>query len=230
MIEDIAVRIDPRLRETSGKVFYSGRTAFSGTACVYVLGFNPGGDPIVKASDTIDAHTDFVLSDTPAEWSAYCDERWRLGRWPGDAPLQRRVQHLLFGLDLDPRRVPASNLIFTRSRRSADLGVDDIDGLIEMCWPVHEAVLALLRPKALICFGVDTGKRLRKRLGANQQIGSFKEQNARRWESKAWMTPTGLIVFGLTHPSIADWTSPLADPSAMVRAFVSGYVSAGNSN
>jgi hypothetical protein len=31
-----------------------------------------------------------------------------------------------------------------------------------------------------------------------------------------------LIVFGLTHPSIADWTNPLTDPSPMVRALVLG--------
>ena len=228
MIENIAAHIDPRLREISGKVFYSGRTAFSGAAPVYVLGGNPGGDPVVKAAATVGAHTDFVLSDTSAEWSAYCDESWH-GRPVGDAQLQRRLRHLLSGLDLDPRHVPASNLVFTRSRRVADLGADT-DALIEMCWPVHDAVLAMLRPRALICFGVDTGERVRKRLGASRHIGSFEERNARRWQSNAWTTPTGLIVFGLTHPSIADWTNPLTDPSPMVQAFVSGYGSAGNPN
>jgi hypothetical protein len=71
---------------------------------------------------------------------------------------------------------------------------------------------------------------VRKRLGASRHIGSFEERNARRWQSNTWTTPTGLIVFGLTHPSIADWTNPLTDPSPMVRAFVSGYGSAGNPN
>ena len=216
MIESIAARIDPRLRKVSGKVFYSGRVAFSGTASVYVLGGNPGGDPGVKAAETVGAHTEVVLADAPAEWSAYCDESWG-GRRIGDAPLQRRLQHLLSSLDLDPRRVPASNLVFTRSRRSADLRVD-IDTLIEMCWPVHQAVLATLRPKALICFGVGIGERVRRRLDARQHIGSFEEQNGRRWQSHAWKTLTGLMVFGLTHPSIANWTNLLTDPSPMVRA------------
>ena len=219
MIESIADRINRRLWRISGKVFYSGRAAFSGTASVYVLGFNPGGDPVAQATETVGAHTDWVLSNPRSEWSAYCDESWG-GRRPGDHPLQRGVRHLLSRLNLDLRRVPASNLVFTRSELSADL-TGGIDSLIELCWPVHEAVLQMLRPKALICFGVDTGKRVRKRLGPCQQIDSFEEQNNRRWQSHAWRTLEGLMVFGLTHPSRVDLTNPACDPSPMVRALIS---------
>jgi hypothetical protein len=218
MIEDIAKRIDPELRKMSGKVFYSGRAAFSGTARVYVLGDNPGGDPVRKAADTVDADIESVLSRKPAEWSAFCDESWG-GRPAGAHRLQRGVRHLLTGLDLDPRRVPGSYLIFVRSRQSADLGADT-DALIERCWPVHQAVLATLRPKALICLGRKTGKRVKERLGASQKIGSFKEQNKRGWENEAWRTPTGLIVFRLTHPSRVDWTKPPTDPSPMVASLL----------
>jgi hypothetical protein len=156
MIEDIAARINPELWRKSGKVFYSGRTAFSAApASVYVLGDNPGGHPVALADETVECHTDFVLSDAPAEWSAYCDECWR-GRPRGTRPLQRRVQHLLSRLDLDPRRVPASNLIFVRSRRRANL--EAVDALAAKCWRVHEAVLGMLRPQAVICFGKKTGE------------------------------------------------------------------------
>jgi hypothetical protein len=216
MIEQITECIDPELRKMSGKVFYSGRTAFSGAARVYVLGNNPGGDPVEKVAATVGADIDSVLSRKPAEWSAYCDESWG-GRPAGDHPLQRRLRHLLSGLELDPRHVPASNLMFVRSRRSADLRAD-ADALIEKCWPMHEAVLATLRPEALICLSVDTGKRLRARLNASRHIGSFEERNNRRWQSHARRTRSGLIVFGLTHPSIANWTNPRTDPSPMVRA------------
>jgi hypothetical protein len=216
MIETIADRIHPSVQEVSGKVFYSGRAAFSAPAPVYVLGANPGGDPVRQATETVRAHTAFVLS-APCEWSAYCDESWR-GRPKGGDRRQRRVRHLLSGLGLDPRRIPASNLVFTRSSRSADLR-DDHDKLIEMCWPVHQAVLEKLSPKALICFGLDTGERVRERLNARLHIASFEEHNDRRWRSHAWKTRTGLLVFGLSHPSIADWTNPHTDPTLMmVRA------------
>jgi hypothetical protein len=215
MIESIAAHIDRELWKESGKVFYSGRGAFSGPACVYVLGFNPGGDPASRTDETVGGHTERVLFQAPADWSAYYDEVWKeRAKRAGEAPLQRRMRHLLSGLSLDPRRVPASNLIFTRSRRSARLG--NTDKLIERCWPVHEAVLAMLRPKALICFGIETGELVITRLGATREFVPFKEQNDRGWQSRAWETPTGLLVFGLSHPSVADWTNPLTDPTRMV--------------
>jgi hypothetical protein len=218
MIERIAARIDPRLWKISGKVFYSGRNAFSGPASIYVLGFNPGGDPASRTEETVGGHTERVLFQAPADWSAYYDEVWKeRAKRAGEAPLQRRMRHLLSGLRLDPRCVPASNLIFTRSRRSGGLPRVDLDTLIKMCWPVHQEVLDTLCPKALICFGIETGKRVIRQLGVTREIGPpFKEQNDRGWKSRAWETPTGLIVFGLPHPSIADWTNPLTDPTRMV--------------
>ena len=59
-----------------------------------LLGFNPGGDPVAQATETVGAHTDWVLSNPRSEWSAYCDESWG-GRRAGDLPLQRGVRHLL---------------------------------------------------------------------------------------------------------------------------------------
>lgn len=214
MLEILAAQIDRQLLPVSGAVFYSGRAAFRIPAPLYVLGYNPGGSPTDMASATISSHTRFVL-DAPDEWSAYCDESWN-GRQVGQSPLQKRLQHLLQGLGLDPRRTPASNLIFARSSRAASLSTDT-KNLIDMCWPVHEAVLDTLRPKAIVCFGVGTAQYVRKRLGAIQHIGVFEEQNKRKWKSHAWKTPAGLIVFGLTHPAIANWTKPDTDPTPMVR-------------
>lgn len=223
MIEDIAAHIDPKLRPVSGKVFYSGRAAWRMIGGVYVLGFNPGGDPATNSAETVRTHTDYVLTQAPCQWSAYSDESWK-GRAAGQAPLQRRLQHLLSALGFDPRKVPSSNLIFSRSRRSADLGMAS-ETLVDLCWPVHQAVMFNLRPKAIICLGIDTGDRVRKRLGATQAIGAFREQNDRGWISFAWKSSAGLMVFSLTHPSIADWTTPQCDPSKMVKDLLSDAVS-----
>lgn len=219
MIEAIAARIPRELFPISGKVFYSGRAAFSSPRPVYLLGFNPGGAPQTHVSETVESHTNFVLSTAPEEWSAYSDESWK-GKSTGTAPLQVRVRHLLNRLGLDVRHVPGSNLIFTRSARSAHLGLDRAS-LIDLCWPVHDAVLAALRPKAVICLGKSTGEKVSGRVGAKEEIDRFCERNGRRWKSVAWRSPSGLLVFGLSHPAIADWTNPATDPSPMVSELLS---------
>jgi hypothetical protein len=45
--------VDPTLHERSGKVFCSGRAAFSAPARLYLLGLNPGGSPTLQANETI---------------------------------------------------------------------------------------------------------------------------------------------------------------------------------
>lgn len=216
MIDQCAGLVPDVLRNVSGSVFCSGRAAFSGTPLIYVLGANPGGDPTRQRNETVQAHSDFVLKAAPDLWSAYCDEAWT-GRPAGQAPLQRRILYLFSRLGLNPRLVPASNLVFSRSRRLAHL-----DGkfreLTDICWPFHEAVIRSLRPAGIICFGVETGREVARRVGATTFIAKFQEQNQRRWRNLCWMSPFGQCIFGLTHPSIADWTHPNADPSPMVIA------------
>jgi hypothetical protein len=221
MIDKIAELPDELLRR-SGSVFYSGRAAFSGQAPIYLLGTNPGGDREKQAAETVAAHIKAVLSDKPEVWSEYCDESWG-GQRVGGAKLQQQVRYLLSGLGLDPRRVPASNLVFVRSRQADGLGAE-LPRLIEQCWPVHKAALEMLRPKAVICFGIGTGERVRKLLGACRDViaSSTERHPLRRWRHRAWRTPTGLIVFGIAHPSRADWTNSLADPIPMIRALLPG--------
>lgn len=220
MIDSLAKLIPPELAPVSGSVFYSGGAAYSGKSKIYILGANPGGDPIARPDETIKAHTDFVLNDAPRHWSAYCDESWA-DKPAGEAPMQRRLRHLFARLELDPRRVPASNLVFYRSRRLSELD-GSFDRLIDLCWPLHEAVLAHICPRAILCFGVDTGRAVAKRIGAIDCVGSFQEDNGRRWRSRAWRNPTGMIVFGLTHPSVADWTNPKTDPTPMIMKELGG--------
>ena len=220
MILEIAALVPGSLRSISGSVFYSGRAAFTDRAQVYVLGANPGGDLATQRNETVQSHTDFVLKDTPDLWSAYCDESWA-GKPLGQAPLQKRVHYMLSRLGLNPRQVPGSNVVFSRSRRLEHLD-GDYGRLADLCWPVHAAVLNLLRPKAVICFGKDAADQVRRRVGANQRIATFTESyDDRSWQSSAWCSATGLIIVQLTHPSVADWTSREADPTEMVRRVLS---------
>ncbi|MBR0829482.1 hypothetical protein JQ596_28500 [Bradyrhizobium manausense] len=215
MIEHFAEKIDPALNRQSGKVFYSGRTAFSRPADLYLIGLNPGGDPVRQATETIGAETARVLLQLPDRWSAYSDESWRNKR-PGTHQMQPRVLHMLRQLGRDPRETPASNLIFMRSRREANLGAD-VNVLVDQCWPFHEAVIASLNPKVIVCFGQTVGSLLNRKLKANERpIARFVETNSRGWATKAYRAGSQIVIVA-THPSIADWTNPAADPTPLIQ-------------
>jgi len=128
----------------SGSILYSSHeTLIAGD--VYVLGFNPGGD----GGNPVELSIDSMLTNTT---NAYLDESWKNhnGTWDnGAAPLQKRIQWLLEGIGLNPRNVCASNLIFLQSRAAQGINYS----LAEKCWPVHEAILNIVKPKLIIAFG-----------------------------------------------------------------------------
>lgn len=213
MIEELSKSIPKNLLKASGSVFYSGRNAFSGHAKLYILGINPGGDPDEQASETIEWHTQKVLKEKP-DWSAYRDESWKNAE-PGTSGMQPRVLHLFSRLNCSAGDVPASNVIFTRSRREQDIE-SNRDCLVNICWPFHDKVISCLQPEVILCFGSNAGDIVRKKVGANQQIDEFVETNDRRWRSQAYQNSSGLKVIVLAHPSRAKWTSPNTDPTEMV--------------
>ena len=198
----------------SGKVFYSGRNAFSTVAVMYVLGVNPGGDPTTQADETVGSHTSWVANMAPADWSAYRDEKWK-GKPPGSHGMQPRILHMFKTLGVNPGEVPASNLVFVRSRREGDIA-EDLESLANHCWPFHKYVIENLRPKVVLCLGKTAGDYVRSQTGAHERYATFTEQNNRKWQSHAFRSRTGLRVVVATHPSIADWTAPASDPTALV--------------
>ena len=142
---------DTGLADLPGKLLYSGIGTLS-PGKLYVLGWNPGGDPIAENQSSAD-HL-IALAGRPPDWNEYIDGVWRPGGRicaPGDAPMQRRVRHLLTGLGLPVRFVCASNIVFVRSRASADL--DDQTDLAERCWPIHKAILENVCPVGILSIG-----------------------------------------------------------------------------
>lgn len=128
----------------SGSILYSSHETLK-PGVVYLMGFNPGG----TGGHSIKRSIDSMLTNTA---NSYLDESWknRSGVWEcGQAPLQKRVQWILSSLQLNPREVCASNLIFLQSRQANDIGFS----LAEICWPVHEALLDIVRPKLILTFG-----------------------------------------------------------------------------
>lgn len=215
-LEHFAALVPRELWSRSGSVFYSGREAFGGPASAYLLGLNPGGDPNRRDGTTIRSDTEWVLTASPPNWSRYRDESWE-GAAPGSWGMQPRVLHLLDRLSLDPGKVPASNLVFPRSRQEQGI-TDEISVLAEACWPFHQAVIERLRVRAVICFGRTAANFVCRKLDAQHEVGCFVEANRRGWTSRTFEGPGKVRVIQVTHPSRADWSNPASDPSELVRA------------
>ena len=224
MIEDFAELLPKSLLNKSGRVFYSGRSAFETPSNLYIVGLNPGGHPRELRDDTVSSHTEWTLNNAPNNWSAYRDEPWggrKPGtlRPPGSAPMQLRMQHLFRRLQVDPGDVPASNIVFMRSERKATLE-GDFTTLVSQCWQFHQAVIESLKTRVIVCLGTDAGQAILGQVGPLEPVDEFFERNNRGWASHAYMNRNGLTVVVLTHPSRVDWTTPEADPTELVlRAF-----------
>ena len=214
-IEALAEKIPPLLLSRSGKVFYSGRNAFSARSTLYVLGVNPGGAPTTHDTETVGSHTQDVLNTFADDWSAYRDESWE-GATPGTYGMAPRILHLFAELGFSPGSVPCSNLIFVRSSREGDLK-KELPTLAGLCWPFHAYEIETLQPQVVLCFGKKAGNFVRQKLGATALTGEFIEQNNRRWRSQAFTNTKGITVVVATHPSIADWTARNTDPTQLVK-------------
>ena len=219
MLEDFVQLIPDSLQSQPGSALDSGRQAFAGPSDLYIIGYHPGGqDP-----ELIREQINGVLNRKAANWSTYLDEKW--GRpQPGSHRIQRRVVHLCAGLELDPRAVPASHLIFRRWQRDGD---DDAPSAAEKqqlmtdCWPFHQAVIDRLGVKVVVCLGSDARDWVRKKeqelTGVKpQRFDSFTAKDKRAWPSYAYQSGDRYIV-ALPHPSWANWMNPNADPTELVK-------------
>ncbi len=214
-MEDFAALIPDSLKDCSGKVFYSGRKAFEEFSPVYILGINPGGRPSKIVDETVGKHTDKVLSRKKRDWSAYRDEKWA-PKGPGSNPMQKRVRNLCCKIGVDIGEVPASNVIFNWSRTISKLRQSDVNCMVEVCWPFHQRVIDTLGVRIVVCLGKDAGRFVREKLSAHRQIDKFVENNRRRWRGHTHKSLDGFKVVTLTHPSRADWTKSISDPTGLV--------------
>jgi hypothetical protein len=185
----------------NGEVIYSSHETLA-QGDVYLLGLNPGGEGFI----TIEQHLDQMLSRTT---NAFLDERFenKLGSHePGNSPLQRRVIWLLRKLSLEPEQVCASNLIFQTSRAAEEICF----GLAGICWPVHEAIIEIVRPKLLLAYG--NGKQnspyafLKELFGKDASEEEFVAERA-SWKYRGFQASINqhtLYIAGLPHLSRYD--------------------------
>ena len=209
-LEMFAALVPNDLLERSGEVFYSGRTAFSRRSDVYLLGYNPGSDPLDPRLRTVGASIG-EIAGKPERFSLYC-ETWEEGR---DPKMQQGIRHLFRRTSLDPCLTPSSNCVFVRSSGATNLAGRRL--LEDSCWPFHEAVISALGVRLILCLGRHAESTVRNRVGAVRQIDEHHEANRRAWASRAFESASGTVVLGLTHPGRVAWRSPASDPSALVQ-------------
>jgi hypothetical protein len=138
-VADFLRWIPPEIRDVSGVLLNSGRAAFTGCSDVYLLEINPGGDPTAE-TETVADQVRRALEGENSNWSSFRDDSWANGtRPPGTFGMQPRVLHLLEQLGLDPGAVPASNLVFVRSRREGT-------SFLPRCKPGRRHVGRSMRP------------------------------------------------------------------------------------
>ena len=210
-VDRLAALIPDELMDVPGHAFYSGEAGFAGRSRLYLLAENPGSDGMETVRQQL-----LHLREGPSAYSAYATHTWKpAGR------IDHSVLHLLRRLSLNPTEVPASCLIFGRTRGESDLA-GSFDRLADLCWPFHQMVVGNLGVDVVVCFGKKTGAYVRRRFDAHEQIDQFVERNNRGWTSHTHRGRDGLKVVSVTHPSRVDWRNPAADVSPLVARALDG--------
>ena len=186
----------PNLLKQSGAVLYSSYCTLKEDD-FYILGFNPGGDPLSMKDATI-------LSDLESEkkydpnYSEYY-EKWS----DSEEPLQKNIK--LIVEDILTRKVESicsSNLLFIRSQ--GENAIPNWQDIANKCWQVHQFLIyKIILPKVIISFGIRTFDFLMEKLSYDR--GFFFPAKHGNWKIKAFVTNAGprgsLTVIGFPHLS-----------------------------
>ena len=157
------------LASTSGSVL-GVSTAALAPGRFYIMGLNPGGDPQTHGEWTIRKS----ISDVELGWSAHTHDCWQDHRGgtcehldengrvkdPFLSRHQRNVLRAYDAIGATPGEVVTTNAIFARSSSEATLHA--ATGLTawqwwETCWPVHQRMIAEVRPEFIVTLGKGLG-------------------------------------------------------------------------
>lgn len=185
--------------DESGTILYSSCATLK-PGKYYFLGLNPGGtdtgtNTIRKSLGNLGTLTD----------CAYLDEDWgsdSRSYSKGCHPLQKNFKGLFETLGEDPRVVCASNLIFSRS--IGEKGAGGIERA-KLCWPVHEMILEIVSPAAIITFGRQPFNFIIDKLSGTTP-NDFRAGHG-NWTWRYSILKTGEKLIGLPHLSRYSLTS-----------------------
>ncbi len=194
----------------SGSVLYNGWSTLH-RGKVYLMGFNPGGDPATIPQTVIQ-----TLREMKDEYCSYTDEEWSGEKRKysnGGHPHQRRVKTLVEVMGCDIGHVFAANAIFVRSKEQDVLR--DAAGLWNKCWPVHQTFLSIVQPRIILCLGNGNAKSsftlLRSKCDPLPEVkfcgASRSFRDGKYFSGKAKIDKNGTLpaleytVVGVPHPS-----------------------------
>lgn len=191
---------------------FPGRLLFSGMDTIrpgdlYIMGMNPGGafTPNPPLGETIG----FTLVEARDKWSYLEDSPETLAA----EVLQERVKGVLQGLGRAPNTTLITNAVFVRAGDKDAFKADSLDFWKlwwNPCWPIHQVLLGVVRPKLVVCFGNEAYEALRApcppegRCYRRPKIEADPEDRSRpdRWLLD--LGPSGALetaVLKLPHPS-----------------------------
>jgi hypothetical protein len=144
----------PDILNKSGAVLYNGWSSLA-DGRLYVMGLNPGGDPEEIGKSVVESlgEVEEDHSELGKEWSK---------SHRGLHPLQKRVIELLKifwkerDIEEEKKKVFWTNAIFLRSI-NANILSTPLE-LWDMCWPIHQYFLSIIKPEIILCLG--NGERL----------------------------------------------------------------------
>ena len=115
---------------------------------VYFMGLNPGGDSGSgpRLEESIDASLTRTVNAYLVPWGNEVNDN----SGKGEYPLQRRVQWLFQQLGLNLENTLCTNLVFIQSKGEKEIMGQ---GLEDDCWPVHEALLSIVKPRLILVYG-----------------------------------------------------------------------------
>jgi hypothetical protein len=135
----------------------------------YMLGLNPG---LGSNTSTLDQVTRWNLVDFSAYnhqcWNAVCWDKDSFGRQDtlttcthdrGGRPHQQTVRRIVANILPEKtalESIVATNAIFAASLRAQTFLKDTgytLEQAWELCWPVHQFMLGIVRPKVIFCWG-----------------------------------------------------------------------------
>lgn len=217
------------IRKRNGVLLNSGIDTLRG-GDFYFVGFNPapGRGP---------GSTNYPLQKLrmhDKNWTAYTCECWMCKgqcdpkRCPktGEAKHQKNVKHIMSQLDRNPKTTFATNFIFVESVSVKELQRDPLfQTYVDKCWLVHKKMLAVVRPKYIVCLGNgESGSAFSLVRDKAKDIRNPKESNKQKGQPKAFKSFVGTFhlddgieplpakVIGVLHPSrwrcpegLSDW-------------------------
>ena len=214
-IKEIAKLIPDSLMDRPGRAFYSGRRAFESSSHLYILAANSAKD-LEEVRDTVrDNFLNLLELSEMENWSRY---------EVGKTNFHCRMLELFEALGLNPKAVPASNVVFQRSSRIDKIPPACWNKLAKKCWPFHRSVIEQLGVRVILCMGQKARDGVIAGLQSDKpEAGKFlkvgKPESSLKTVGGYYRNNGNIAVVHLPYPTTwIDWTTAIADHKPLIQS------------